>query len=118
LSPTRRLDRCCPIPIETGTPDRQRSRHTHQDPEVSIPYVINPVAAELSLGFPQRRRALVGLQIRSVDDPSYTSECGEQDGTANMIALELQTPAGEGCMWLALENGEWRVIELSRPITR
>lgn len=35
-----------------------------------------------------------------------------------MIALELQTPAGEGCMWLALENGEWRVIELSRPITR
>jgi hypothetical protein len=85
--------------------------------EMTINFVENAdsCAAELSAQVAGQGEFWASIQI--VGDEFTSSEtCDEEDPADEWVSLELQGPTDDGCLSLNIENGEWRINDLSNSI--
>ncbi len=56
------------------------------------------------------------VQIEGDETTSSPGQCGDEDPADDYVSLELQGPTDDGCLSISIDNGEWRIEDLSNSI--
>ncbi len=56
------------------------------------------------------------VQIEGDETTSSPGQCGDEDPADEYVSLELQGPTDDGCLSISIDNGEWRIEDLSNSI--
>ena len=54
--------------------------------------------------------------ISGDETTSSPGQCGDEDPADDYVSLELAGPSDNGCLSIGIENGEWRIEDLSNSI--
>jgi hypothetical protein len=73
-------------------------------------------AAELSLQVRGQGEFWSSVQIEGDETTSSPGQCGDEDPADEYVSLELQGPTDDGCLSISIDNGEWRIEDLSNSI--
>ena len=73
-------------------------------------------AAELSLQVAGQGEFWASVQITGDENTSSPGQCGDEDPADDYVSLELQGPTDDGCLSISIDNGEWRIEDLSNSI--
>jgi hypothetical protein len=73
-------------------------------------------ADELSLQVAGQGEFWASVQIEGDETTSSPGQCGDEDPADEYVSLELQGPTDDGCLSISIDNGEWRVEDLSNSI--
>jgi hypothetical protein len=73
-------------------------------------------ALELSLQVLGQGEFWASVQIEGDETTSSPGQCGEEDPADDYVSLELQGPTDDGCLSISIDNGEWRIEDLSNSI--
>jgi hypothetical protein len=73
-------------------------------------------APELSLQVAGQGDFWAGVEITGDENTSSPGQCGDEDPADEYVSLELQGPTDDGCLSISIDNGEWRVEDLSNSI--
>jgi hypothetical protein len=85
--------------------------------EMTINLVENAAScpAELSARVAGQGAFWASVQIAG-DEFTSSETCDEEDPADEWVSLELHGPTDDGCLSLNIENGEWRINDLSNSI--
>jgi hypothetical protein len=56
------------------------------------------------------------VQIEGDETTSSPGQCGDEDPADQYVSLELQGPTDDGCLSISIDDGEWRIEDLSNSI--
>jgi hypothetical protein len=56
------------------------------------------------------------VEIEGDETTSSPGQCGDEDPADDYVSLELQGPTDDGCLSISIDNGEWRIEDLSNSI--
>jgi hypothetical protein len=56
------------------------------------------------------------VQIEGDETTSSPGQCGDEDPADEYVSLELRGPTDDGCLSISIDNGEWRIEDLSNSI--
>ena len=73
-------------------------------------------ADELSLQVLGQGEFWASVQIEGDETTSSPGQCGDEDPADEYVSLELQGPTDDGCLSISIDNGEWRIEDLSNSI--
>ena len=73
-------------------------------------------ADELSLQVLGQGDFWASVQITGDETTSSPGQCGDEDPADEYVSLELQGPSDDGCLSISIDNGEWRIEDLSNSI--
>jgi hypothetical protein len=71
---------------------------------------------ELSLQVLGQGDFWASVQIEGDETTSSPGQCGDEDPADEYVSLELQGPTDDGCLSISIDNGEWRIEDLSNSI--
>jgi hypothetical protein len=71
---------------------------------------------ELSLQVLGQGDFWASVQIEGDETTSSPGQCGDEDPSDEYVSLELQGPTDDGCLSISIDNGEWRIEDLSNSI--
>ena len=73
-------------------------------------------AEELTLQVLGQGEFWASVQIEGDETTSSPGQCGDEDPADEYVSLELQGPTDDGCLSISIDNGEWRIEDLSNSI--
>ena len=73
-------------------------------------------ALELGLQVLGQGEFWASVQITGDETTSSPGQCGDEDPADDYVSLELQGPTDDGCLSISIDNGEWRIEDLSNSI--
>ena len=73
-------------------------------------------AEELTLQVLGQGEFWASVQIEGDETTSSPGQCGDEDPADDYVSLELQGPTDDGCLSISIDNGEWRIEDLSNSI--
>ena len=73
-------------------------------------------AEELTLQVLGQGEFWASVQIEGDETTSSPGQCGDEDPSDEYVSLELQGPTDDGCLSISIDNGEWRIEDLSNSI--
>lgn len=73
-------------------------------------------ALDLSLQVLGQGEFWASVQITGDETTSSPGQCGDEDPADEYVSLELQGPTDDGCLSISIDNGEWRIEDLSNSI--
>ena len=86
--------------------------------EMTINFVDEAQTCALDLGLQVLGQGefWASVQITGDETTSSPGQCGDEDPADDYVSLELQGPSDDGCLSIGIENGEWRIEDLSNSI--
>ena len=73
-------------------------------------------ALEMTLQVLGQGEFWASVQIEGDETTSSPGQCGDEDPADEYVSLELQGPTDDGCLSISIDNGEWRIEDLSNSI--
>ena len=86
--------------------------------EMTINFVEEAETCALDLGLQVLGQGefWASVQISGDETTSSPGQCGDEDPADEYVSLELQGPTDDGCLSISIDNGEWRIEDLSNSI--
>ena len=86
--------------------------------EMTINFVDEAATCALDLGLQVLGQGefWASVQITGDETTSSPGQCGDEDPADDYVSLELQGPSDDGCLSISIDNGEWRIEDLSNSI--